>query len=50
MTVIPALLVILRESGVSRTPRLLDSTTAASGILDHPLSRVMKSEFAGDEE
>jgi hypothetical protein len=33
--------VILRESGVSSTPRPFDSITAISGILDHPLSRVM---------
>jgi hypothetical protein len=29
------------SSGVSSTPRLLGSITTASGILDHPLSRVM---------
>ena len=33
--------VILRESGVSSTPRLIGSSTDVSGILDHPLSRVM---------
>jgi hypothetical protein len=33
--------VILRDSGVSSTPRLLDSIAGVSGILDHPLSRVM---------
>src|SRR3954453_10522630 len=33
--------VMPRESGASGTPRLLDSGLAASGILDHPLSRVM---------
>jgi hypothetical protein len=30
-----------RESGVSSTRRLLDSIAGVSGILDHPLSRVM---------
>ena len=34
-------LVMLRESGASSTPRLLGSITDASGILVHPLSRVM---------
>ena len=34
-------LVIPRESGVSSTPRLIDSIADVSGILDHPLSRVM---------
>ena len=33
--------VILRESGVSSTPWLLGSITDVSGILGHPLSRVM---------
>jgi hypothetical protein len=33
--------VIPRASGVSSTPRLLDSITAASGILDRPPSRAM---------
>ena len=33
--------VIPRESGVSSTLRPLDFISAASGILDHPLSRVM---------
>ncbi len=32
---------MIRKSAASRTPRLLDSITPASGILDHPLSRVM---------
>jgi hypothetical protein len=36
--------VIARESGRSSTPRLLDSITTASGILDHPLSRLMTME------
>ncbi|MGY3440038.1 hypothetical protein ACVW17_000039 [Bradyrhizobium sp. USDA 4473] len=31
------------STGRSSTPRLLGSSTAASGILDHPLSRVMTS-------
>src|SRR5246127_3903354 len=31
----PGPAVILRESGVSSTPRLRDSSTSASGILDH---------------
>jgi hypothetical protein len=35
--------VMPRESGASSTPRLLDSITTASGILVHPLSRVMTS-------
>jgi hypothetical protein len=30
-----------RESGASSTPRLLESITDVSGILDHPLLRVM---------
>jgi hypothetical protein len=38
-------LAILRESGVSSTPRLLGLITFTFGILDHPLSRVMT---AGD--
>jgi hypothetical protein len=33
--------VIPRESGVSSTPRPLDSSINVSGILDHPLTRVM---------
>jgi hypothetical protein len=33
--------VIPRESGVSSTPRLIDSITAISGILDHPLEPVI---------
>jgi hypothetical protein len=33
--------VMPRECGASSTLRLLDSVTAASGILDHPPSRVM---------
>ena len=36
--------VIPRACGVSSTPRLIDSITAASGILDHPPSRVMTTE------
>jgi hypothetical protein len=32
------------SSGVSSTPRLLDSITNGSGILDHPLSRMMTAE------
>jgi hypothetical protein len=32
------------STGRSSTPRLLDSITAVSGILDHPLSRVMTAE------
>jgi hypothetical protein len=31
------------SSGVSSTPRLLDLIADVSGILDHPLSRVMTS-------
>jgi hypothetical protein len=38
--------VIPRESGVSSTPQLLHSITTSSGILDHPLSRMMTSEKA----
>jgi len=34
-------LVILRESGGSRTRRLLGSSISVSGILDHPHSRAM---------
>jgi hypothetical protein len=30
-----------RESGASSTPRLFDSIAGVSGILDHPLSRMM---------
>jgi hypothetical protein len=30
-----------RESGVSSTPQLFDSIISGSGILDHPLSRMM---------
>jgi hypothetical protein len=36
--------VIAREGAVSGTPRLLGSITAASGILDLPLSRTMTAE------
>ena len=36
--------VIPRAGGVSSTPRLIDSIIGASGILDHPLSRVMTTE------
>jgi len=32
------------ESEVSSTPRLIDSITGVSGILDHPLSRAMTAE------
>jgi hypothetical protein len=39
------MVVIPRESEVSSTPRLLGSITTASGILDHPLSRVMTAVF-----
>jgi hypothetical protein len=38
--------VIPRESGGSSTRQLLDSITTSSGILDHPLSRMMTSEKA----
>ncbi len=38
--------VIPRESGVSSTPRLLGSIIDVSGILDHPLSRVMTAVFS----
>jgi len=41
----PSAAVIPRESGVSSTPRLIDSITAASGILDHPPSRVMTTGY-----
>ena len=41
----PALAVIPCEGGGSSTLRLLDSITAASGILDHPHSRVMTTEY-----
>ncbi|WP_291570082.1 hypothetical protein, partial [Bradyrhizobium sp.] len=34
--------VIPRESGISSTPRPLGSIANASGILDHPLSRMMR--------
>jgi hypothetical protein len=33
--------VMPREGGVSSTPRLRRLTGGGSGILDHPLSRVM---------
>jgi hypothetical protein len=33
----PQMVVILRESGVSSTLRLLDSIIGASGILDRPV-------------
>jgi hypothetical protein len=36
--------VVPRESGVSSTPGLLGSIADVSGILDHPLSRVMTTE------
>src|SRR5215203_4872913 len=39
MTVIP------REGGVSSTRRPIDSITTVSGILDHPPSRVMTTEY-----
>ena len=38
--------VMPREGGASSTPRLLDSITAASGILGHPPSRVTTTECA----
>src|ERR1700676_1088809 len=38
--------VILRESGVSSTPRLRGPSSNVSGILGHPLSRVMTRECA----
>ena len=38
---LPPTLVIPRESGGSSTPRLHGSIAGVSGILDHPLSRVM---------
>src|SRR5882762_2204992 len=41
--------VIARESGRSSMPRLLDSITIASGILDRPLSRTMTAVNVGDE-
>jgi hypothetical protein len=37
----PKEVVIPREGGVSSVPRLLDVTANVSGILDHPLSRMM---------
>jgi hypothetical protein len=39
----PQPLVIPRACGVTSTPRPLDFITAVSGILDHPLSRMMTS-------
>jgi uncharacterized membrane protein len=36
---------MLRESGASSTPRPIGSTTEVSGILDHPLSRMMTTIF-----
>jgi hypothetical protein len=39
--------VIPRESGVSSTPQLFDSSTGVSGILDHPPSRVMTARGRG---
>ena len=41
MTLSAYFAVIPRACGGSSTPRLFGSTTDASGILDHPLSRVM---------
>jgi hypothetical protein len=38
--------VIPREGGVSSTLRLFGSAINVSGILDHPLSRVMTTEYA----
>jgi hypothetical protein len=37
----PNTAVMLRESGASSTPRRLGSIVGVSGILDHPLSRMM---------
>src|SRR2546429_7588582 len=37
--------VIPREGGGSSTPRLIDSIIDVSGILDHPPSRVMTTEY-----
>ena len=37
--------VIPREGGGSSTPRPIDSIINASGILDHPPSRVMTTEY-----
>jgi len=37
-------IVMPRACGASSTPRLIDSIAGASGILDHPLSRVMTTE------
>src|SRR2546429_6533829 len=38
--------VVPREGGVSSAPRLINSITAASGILDRPPSRTMTTEYA----
>jgi len=42
----PRTAVIPRESGGSSTPRCIDFIAGASGILDHPLSRMMTGEVA----
>ena len=42
----PQQAVVPRACGVSSTPRLLESVTNGSGILDHPLSRMMTAESA----
>jgi hypothetical protein len=36
-----------RESGVSSTPRPIDSIASVSGILDHPLSGMMTVVIGG---
>ena len=41
----PPTAVVLRESGGPSTPRLLGSIITVSGILDHPHSRVMTTEY-----
>ena len=41
----PPTVVIPREGGGTSTPRLIDSITAVSGILDHPPSRVTTTEY-----
>src|ERR1700732_3654551 len=42
----PPTAVIPRACGVSSTPRLLDSIAGGSGILDHPLSRMMTAGYS----
>src|SRR5438445_4113419 len=39
------MVVMPREGGTSSTPRLIDSITEASGILDRPPSRTMTTEY-----